>query len=370
VIDDGWVGRYLANVFPEHVTFNTEHPMAIQIGSTQSALLECTCQGTMGISFETPNQFYQLVNGSTADNDPPPNTIAGNQLRYIKEIAALSIRYAEVIKEKADAVQNLATYPNTRLGRQLAIIAELIAGGLETPIYLTSIGGFDTHASQAGSHANLLTQVAEAVAAFQSDLEMLRVADRVVLMTFSEFGRRVNQNSSGGTDHGTAAPLFVMGKYVNGGVYGKNPDLNDLDNSGDIKFKYDFRQIYASLLTGQLGMPADRMVDVLPRAFETIPLISGRNFGEAGITTFHLHQNHPNPFNPVTTISYTLVIPVTLRLEVYTVAGDKIATLVNGYQEAGDYSVQFDARNMPSGIYFATIEAGLTRKTIKMSLLK
>ena len=128
IINDGWVGRYLANVLPDHNPINPEHPMAIQIGSTQSMLLECTCQGTMGISFESPNQFYQLINGSTADNDPPPDTVAGNQLRYIKEIAALSIRFAEVIKEKADSVENMATYPNTRLGRQLAIVAELIAG--------------------------------------------------------------------------------------------------------------------------------------------------------------------------------------------------------------------------------------------------
>ncbi|MCZ7614890.1 MAG: DUF1501 domain-containing protein [Ignavibacteriaceae bacterium] len=198
VIDDGWVGRYLAKVLPDHNPINPEHPMAIQIGSTQSALLECTCQGTMGISFESPNQFYQLINGSTADNDPPPDTIAGNQLKYIKEIAALSIRYAQIIKEKADAVENKATYPNTRLARQLAIVAELIAGGLETPVYLTSIGGFDTHANQAGGHANLLTTVAQAIEAFQTDLKLLGIEKRVVLMTFSEFGRRVNQNGSGG----------------------------------------------------------------------------------------------------------------------------------------------------------------------------
>ena len=272
VIDDGWVGRYLAKVLPDHNPINSEHPMAIQIGSTQSALLECTCQGTMGISFESPNQFYQLINGSTADNDPPPDTIAGNQLKYIKEIAALSIRYAQIIKEKADLVENKATYPNTRLARQLAIVAELIAGGLETPVYLTSIGGFDTHANQGGSHANLLTTVAQAIEAFQTDLRLLGIEDRVVLMTFSEFGRRVNQNGSGGTDHGTAAPLFVIGRNVYGGVYGNNPDLTDLDNSGDIKYRYDFRQLYATLLTQQLGMPIDRMPDVLMKDFETLPL--------------------------------------------------------------------------------------------------
>jgi len=370
VIDDGWVGRYLAKVLPDHNPINSEHPMAIQIGSTQSALLECTCQGTMGISFESPNQFYQLINGSTADNDPPPDTIAGNQLKYIKEIAALSIRYAQIIKEKADLVENKAEYPNTRLARQLAIVAELIAGGLETPVYLTSIGGFDTHANQAGGHANLLTTVAQAIEAFQTDLRLLGIEDRVVLMTFSEFGRRVEQNGSAGTDHGTAAPLFVIGRNVYGGVYGNNPDLTDLDNNGDIKYKYDFRQLYATLLTQQLGMPIDRMPDVLMRGFETLPLISEKAGNLTGPSVFHLEQNYPNPFNPSTTINYYLRIPQSVKLEVFSAAGDKVATLVNAYQDVGDYDVQFDGGSYSSGVYFARLDVGVSSKTIKMMLIK
>ena len=370
VIDDGWVGRYLAKVLPDYYPINPEHPMGIQIGSSQSALLECTCQGTMGISFESPNQFYQLINGSTADNDPPPNTVAGNQLKYIKEIAALSIKYAEVIKETADSVENKATYPNSSLGRQLAIVAELIAGGLETPVYLTSAGGFDTHANQAGNHANLLGSVAQAIEAFQTDLKLLEIDDKVILMTFSEFGRRVNQNGSGGTDHGTAAPLFVIGRNVYGGVYGPNPDLADLDNNGDIKYKYDFRQLYATLLTQQLGMPVDRMADVLQKDFETIPLISEKAGTLNGPTAFQLEQNYPNPFNPSTTISYFLRVPQNVRLEVFSPAGDVVATLVNQFQDVGSYNIKFDGTRFPSGVYFARLDIGSYYKTIKMVLLK
>ena len=370
VIDDGWVGRYLAKVLPDHNPINPEHPLAIQIGSTQSALLECTCQGTMGISFESPNQFYQLVNGSTADNDPPPDTIAGNQLKYIKEVAALSIRYAQVIKKKADLVENKATYPDTRLGRQLAIVAELIAGGLETPVYLTSIGGFDTHANQASSQANLFTGVAQAIEAFQTDLNLLGIADKVVLMTFSEFGRRVDQNGSGGTDHGTAAPLFVIGRNVYGGVYGTNPDLSDLDNNGDIKFKYDFRQLYATLLTQQLGMPLNRMSDVLIKDFETLPLISESAGSLSGPTVFQLNQNYPNPFNPTTSISYYLRIPQAVKLDIYSMSGEMLTTLVNQYQDVGSYTIQFDGTKYSSGVYFARLDSGSYRKTIKMMLVK
>jgi hypothetical protein len=189
-------------------------------------------------------------------------------------------------------------------------------------------------------------------------------------MTFSEFGRRVNQNSSGGTDHGTAAPLFLVGDNVAGGIFGKNPDLSDLDNAGDIKFKYDFRQLYATLLVDQLGMPADRLPDVLERSFETLPLISTSNFGPHGPLAFQIEQNYPNPFNPATTINYSIRTAGSYSLDVFSPAGDKVTTLVNGHQDVGNYSVQFDGRNYPSGVYFASIRSGAIKQTIKMMLVK
>jgi uncharacterized protein (DUF1501 family) len=263
-ITDGWIGRYLGNSVVDDATYNMDHPMAVQLGSTQSSLLKCTCQGgSMGVSFEDPNQFYQLIEGSSADTDPPPNTIAGNQLRYIKEISARSIKYAELIKEKADTVENKVNYPNTDLADQLAIVAQLVAGGMETPVYLTSMGGFDTHSNQTGRHSSLLNTLSEAVGAFQLDLERLGVADRVLLMTFSEFGRTVEQNGSAGTDHGSAAPLFVIGKNVNGGLFGDNPDLSDLDRSGDNKYQVDFRQVYSSLLRDHLSADPGAMNDII-----------------------------------------------------------------------------------------------------------
>ena len=189
-------------------------------------------------------------------------------------------------------------------------------------------------------------------------------------MTFSEFGRRVNQNGSGGTDHGTAAPLFVIGRNVYGGVYGHNPNLSDLDNNGDIKFEYDFRQMYATLLTQQLGMPLDRTSDVLFRNFETLPLISDKAGTQTGPTAFQLEQNYPNPFNPTTTISYYLRFPQAVKLDVYSTAGDIVTTLVNAFQDFGSYSVQFDGSKLSSGVYYARLDTGVLRKTIKMMLVK
>ncbi|MCZ7614889.1 MAG: T9SS type A sorting domain-containing protein [Ignavibacteriaceae bacterium] len=173
-----------------------------------------------------------------------------------------------------------------------------------------------------------------------------------------------------GTDHGTAAPLFIIGRNVFGGVYGNNPDLADLDNNGDIKFKYDFRQLYATLLTQQLGMPIERMPEVLMRDFDTLPLISEKAGNLSGPSVFHLEQNYPNPFNPATTISYYLRIPQAVRLDIFSSAGDKVATLVNAYQETGNYEVQFDGRSYSSGVYFARLDTGGTSKTIKMMMIK
>jgi uncharacterized protein (DUF1501 family) len=121
------------------------------------------------------------------------------------------------------------------------------------------MGGFDTHSAQAGRHGQLLRQVSESVAAFQRDLKEQGNAERVVTLVFSEFGRRVKQNGSGGTDHGTAAPVFVIGAGVKPGVVGRHPSLVDLDQ-GDLKFGVDFRSVYASLLGDWMKAPADKIL--------------------------------------------------------------------------------------------------------------
>ncbi|MEK6551995.1 MAG: DUF1501 domain-containing protein, partial [Bacteroidota bacterium] len=263
-IYDGWVGRYLLKTFPGFPNVPPSHPMAIQIGSVQSGVFDST-EGGLAVSFDNPNSFYTLVSGITADSDPPPATIAGDELKFLKEVAALSIQYASVIKEKADLGNPVASYTaGGTFGSQLKIIADLILGGLETPVYLATIDGFDTHSNQNGtnSHPLLLTRLAESIKAFQSDLEKYGLADKVVILTFSEFGRRVNENASAGTDHGTAAPMFLIGKNVTGGVFGNNPSLINLDSNGDIKYIYDFRQVYATVLRDHFGMTATEVDQV------------------------------------------------------------------------------------------------------------
>lgn len=153
-----------------------------------------------------------------------------------------------------------ANYPrNNGLADGLQTVAKLITGDLGTRVYYLSMGGFDTHANQPGSHAYLLNQLADAVAAFNADLELQGRGNDVVVMTFSEFGRRAQENGSAGTDHGAASVMFATGASVKGGVYGDYPSLDDLDN-GDLKYHTDFRSVYATVLGNWLGVSAPKVL--------------------------------------------------------------------------------------------------------------
>ena len=227
-VDTGWAGRYLNYEYPNfpngYPNATMKDPLAIQIGSATSLTLQGPAVN-MGMSISSTSNFYNLINGI---QDPAPNTPAGKELTYIRTIAQQTQQYSSVIKAAALQTVQQVSYPtNNSLADQLKIVARLIRGGLTTRIYMVNYGGFDTHSNQVnttdsttGNHAKLLGNVSDAIKAFQDDLKFLGVDDRVVGMTFSEFGRRIKSNGSTGTDHGSAAPLFVFGKNVMGGGVG------------------------------------------------------------------------------------------------------------------------------------------------------
>ncbi len=174
----------------------------------------------------------------------------------------------ERLRELARVAGGGATYPATELARRLRLVAQMIQAGLETPVYYAVQRGYDTHITQPGTHRALLAELGDAVQAFFQDLEASGLAERVLLMTFSEFGRTVEENASFGTDHGTAAPMFVMGGRVKGGLVGAHPSLADLAD-GDLKHHTDFRQVYATVL--ERWLKADARA-VLGAAYEPLPL--------------------------------------------------------------------------------------------------
>jgi uncharacterized protein (DUF1501 family) len=191
---------------------------------------------------------------------------AGAYETLIRRVGADALASSQELKRIAASYRPAAQYPASQFAKGLQSIAQLIDADLGTRVFYLSLGGFDTHAGQRNAHARLLKELGEGLAAFQRDLEAHGRADRVLTMTFSEFGRRVAENASGGTDHGAAEPMFVLGP-VRGGIVGDHPSLTDLDH-GDLKHAIDFRSVYSTVLEGWLGASTEK---VLGQRFDSLP---------------------------------------------------------------------------------------------------
>lgn len=261
----GWLGRWLKRDFPTYPDTLPEHPPAIEIGPTSSSLFSIP-GGTIAMSIADPEEFYTLVNGGPNVTDGSPlDNAAGREWSFIDGINRQARTYADAVRDASRRASNQATYSaDNPLAAQLAIVARLVAGGLGTQVYKCTLRGFDTHGSQLQNHPKLLGWLSDAVASFQDDLLALGVADRVVGMTYSEFGRRVFDNG-GGTDHGTAAPHFVFGGRINGGVvHGGVPDIAGRDSFGNLVHRVTFQCFYASILAPHFGLDESAIAEILP----------------------------------------------------------------------------------------------------------
>lgn len=192
-------------------------------------------------------------------------------LEHVRATSKAAMVSSRQVQEALGPERSVISYPASELADQLRTVARLIDAGLRTRIYYLSISGFDTHAQQKGTHAGLLQRVGDASAAFLADLKARGQLNRVLLMTFSEFGRRIRENGSKGTDHGTAAPLFLAGGAVRAGVHGAHPSLTDTDN-GDLKYHTDFRRVYATVLDQWLNIDSPA---VLGGRFEPMRVLRG-----------------------------------------------------------------------------------------------
>jgi uncharacterized protein (DUF1501 family) len=195
------------------------------------------------------------------------HAVHGGYEEFVSDAAVDAFASSDLLKSIVGKYQTQVQYGNNAFAEGLKLIAQIIASDLGTRIFYISLGGFDTHANQAAAHATLLAMLDEGVSAFYNDLEKMGKADQVAVMTFSEFGRRVAQNGSNGTDHGTSLPMFLIGGNIKGGIYGANPSLTNLDN-GDLRMQVDFRSVYASVIRNWLGADPSK---VLEGNFSDIP---------------------------------------------------------------------------------------------------
>jgi uncharacterized protein (DUF1501 family) len=365
VVNSGWAGRYLNHEYPNfpigYPNSSMRDPLAIQIGSATSLTLQGPAV-SMGMSISNPSNFYNLVNGI---QDPAPNTPAGKELTFLRQVSQQTQQYASVIKDAASKVTTQVTYPTgNSLADQLKIVARLIKGGLQTRVYMVNFGGFDTHSAQVnssdtttGSHANLLGNVSRAIKAFQDDLKFLDIEDRVIGMTFSEFGRTIKSNASTGTDHGSAAPSFVFGKNVLGGITGDTPMFSSsLTFNDNLPFQYDFRSVYATILSNWLCVDNKDLQQVMLKNFQTMPLVNAASCKKAvNLSGETLVSNYPNPFVSSTVITFKTNGGHTL-IQIIDTTGRVITNLVDQTYSAGTYTVTFNAGTIPSGIYYVRLQ--------------
>lgn len=286
----GWIGRYFDNACDGcgptvGVSMGRQMPQAF------------TAKAPKGISLENP-QGYRFMEGKRGDaesaaedwfrkinemDDPATNSggsigelagstpSPGSVLEFVERTALDAQVSADQVRAISARVQTQGQYPSSKLGNSLRLVARLIGGRLPTRVFYVSQGGYDTHTNQAPAQERLLRDLGDSLKAFRDDMKEQGNTGRVLVMTFSEFGRRVSENASGGTDHGAAAPLFILGGKVKAGLLGACPSLAPADLfQGDLRHTVDFRSVYATLLERWLGTAGER---VLRRKFPLLDVI-------------------------------------------------------------------------------------------------
>jgi uncharacterized protein (DUF1501 family) len=272
--DQGQIGVSFGKVMPQafrnvsNVGLALDNPDTFQWNASGETVALAKAQESIFSKLNKPRGGHSMGGGRLANL----GGISGNEaetLDFLRHTAMNAVLAGDRIRDVL-AKYKTGPYPNSQLGSELRMISKLIGGNLPTKVYYASQGGFDTHANQSGSHARLLGDFSDSVAAFLKDMRDQKNHQRVIVMAFSEFGRRVEENGSGGTDHGTAAPMFVFGEKVKGGVHGAAPDLANLDG-GDLRYRIDFREVYAPILEDWLETKSET---VLNRKFNKLPILA------------------------------------------------------------------------------------------------
>jgi len=362
--DTGWLARYLEAMFPDFPTLLPEAPYGLQQASNHRIPLQGN-RALTGIVVDDPSSFYYLVNEYYPGgySDALPNTRGGAELGFMRDLDRITFDYAAAIQAAADAGQTTVTYPGTYLGSQLQIVAKLLSGGLKTPVFLCSEGSFDTHANQASLHSDLLGSVGQSIAAFWSDMAAQGFGDKVCIMTTSEFGRRVEENGSYGTDHGTAAPHLVISNAANGGIYGSTPDLTNLDADGNLLVQNDYRSVVSSVLRGHFGASSSLMNSVFGGSFAPLPILqSATDVAEdaASGLSDRLYAPSPNPLRigagaPVA-LRFDLARPAEVTLRVFDAQGRVVAKPADGSFGAGAHHVDWRPGDLAAGAYVLRME--------------
>jgi uncharacterized protein (DUF1501 family) len=377
-LNSGWIGRFLDSRFPgfpeKYPSAEYPDPFALTIGSTVSQTCE-GASGNFGIAVNDPKNLKPLAENEKENFD---SVSYGEELKYLQNSILQTNAYSKLIQRASEKGKNLATYPtNNNLATQLKSIALLISGGLKSKVYIARIGGFDTHANQTiaadnttGAHAELLGGLSTAIEAFQKDMDLLGLSNRVIGMTYSEFGRQIQSNNSGGTDHGNAAPLFLFGTCVQNKITGDNVQIpNPVPAQAGVPMQIDFRNIYGSILVDWFGVKETEVKQLIFNDFVKLPIIKSCQTATPvrEVLLPMLAEVYPNPtWGPI-------------QINLQSVGGDCHIHLMNGQGQtikqqkwngmfSGEQKIQMELGDLPNGIYYVHILQGTQHKTMQILL--
>jgi uncharacterized protein (DUF1501 family) len=369
----GWLGRYFDSEFPnfpaDYPNANFPDPFAISMGSEVSS----TCQGLMGNFSHAVNDPFNTSNLllTSVTND---GTYYGSHIEYISTLINQTNEYGTSISSSANAGNSLSNLydPLNPLAVQLKYIAQMISGGLKTKVYIVNVGGFDTHDSQVdqnnlteGSHALLLKMISDAVAAFQNDLQLLGLEERVAGMTFSEFGRQIASNGSFGTDHGDAAPIMLFGSCVNTGVIGPNPMIdNQINEQAGIPMQIDFRNVYASILRDWFEASEPSIQALFEQNISYLDILSGCSVGIAEQEALKLKPLvYPNPTPSNVTLRFQSK-GEQYQIFIMDQLGKAIAVAFDGQLASGKQEMALETSKLSAGHYYFLISSTNTRELV------
>ena len=422
----GWIGRYLQQqfdplVYPDDFPNpDNPDPLAIEMGSDVSLIFHQEGNIPTSISINDPVGFANLVDNLEGFDDIdgvdprgiPPQALDsspyGQELNWILGLEDKSQDYASRLVEIYNqASAGTTTYPESYpfraprgslrnpLSAQLQIVSRLLDGGgagqgVQTKVFLLRIGGFDTHAGQVeaddptmGGHAAKLYHISTAMQAFQNDLRARGIEDRVLTITTSEFGRRINSNGSFGTDHGTGAPMLIFGSGVQPGVLGTNQDLTN-NSVRNVQMQFDYRQVYANILRDWMEVDEEVVNNDIffgdffngPKDdggfFEPLPLIATEVTSTEGFfkDRFSLNDAYPNPAVDHTNISFYINTGNNVNLKIMDQTGKTVRQVINERREIGQHNVRVDLTGLKPGLYFYQIESGILKDSKKLMIIK
>jgi len=264
-VHTGWIGRY----FDAECRGIPSPMLGLQLG--ENPAMTFSHPKGRAVTLTNPSLFkWDDATGKAMERLNRVGPTDNPQLDFLQRTGNDTLSLSRKIQDALKDGKSGAEYAPFNFSQSLKVVAQMIAAEVPTRVYYVSLGGFDTHTTQTGRHAGLLQELSQGISSFVADLKALGHLDRTLVMTFSEFGRRVAENEQQGTDHGTAGVMFLAGGGVKAGVHGTRPDLSDLDD-GDLKFQIDFRSVYAAVLKDWLGADAKKVlgIDVKP-----LPVIS------------------------------------------------------------------------------------------------